>query len=64
MFTHTCTACESRKLIFPSQISGIDNTAEGIVVSFTCWCGATQSALTGRRAAERAAARSDVVRAA
>ncbi|MGA8256159.1 MAG: hypothetical protein WB767_06240 [Nocardioides sp.] len=60
MFTHTCSACESRKLIFPSQISGIDNTAEGIVVNFTCWCGAAQTTVTGRRAALR----SDVVRAA
>jgi len=60
MFTHTCSACESRKLIFPSQISGITNTAEGIVVSFTCWCGDTQTTVTGRRSATR----SEVVRAA
>lgn len=50
MFTHTCTACQSRQLIFPSQISALDNTDHGIEVSFTCWCGAAQSLLTGRAA--------------
>ena len=27
-------------LIFPSQITAMTNTEQGIVVSFTCWCGA------------------------
>ena len=60
MFTHTCSHCEKRQLIFPSQITGIDNSERGIVVTFTCWCGAEQTGVTGRRAASR----SDVVAAA
>ncbi len=51
MFDHHCTACDQRKLIFPSQITGLANTDHGIVVTFTCWCGAEQTMLTGRRAA-------------
>ena len=43
MFVHTCTACAKRQLIFPSQISSVTNTDHGILVSYTCWCGAEQS---------------------
>ena len=50
MFAHTCTSCRQRKLIFPSQVTGLVNTDEGIVVAFTCWCDAPQTMLTGRRA--------------
>ncbi|MBA2955454.1 hypothetical protein GON03_14040 [Nocardioides sp. MAH-18] len=50
MFDHTCTACEKRQLIFPSQVTDMANTDHGIKVSFTCWCGAEQSVLTGKRA--------------
>ncbi len=60
MFTHTCTHCSKRQLIFPSQITGMANTDGGIVVAFTCWCGSEQAMLTGSKAANR----SDVVRAA
>jgi hypothetical protein len=52
MFVHTCSVCESRQLVFPSQIEALDNTDHGIIVSFTCWCGAEQSLLTGRYATE------------
>ena len=51
MFDHQCTACEKRQLIFPSQVTGMANTDRGIVLSFTCWCGAEQTLLTGKRAA-------------
>ena len=37
MFAHTCTTCHRRELIFPSQVTGIETTEHGIVVSFTCW---------------------------
>jgi hypothetical protein len=50
MFDHNCTACAQRQLIFPSQVTGMTNTDHGIVVSFTCWCGADQTVLTGRKA--------------
>ncbi|MCY7395535.1 MAG: hypothetical protein LH468_05155 [Nocardioides sp.] len=51
MFLHACTACERRQLIFPSQVTSLDNTDHGIEVSFTCWCGVEQHLLTGRAAA-------------
>lgn len=60
MFTHTCSHCSKRQLIFPSQINSMANTDAGIVVAFTCWCGASQTMLTGRRAEHR----SDVLHAA
>jgi hypothetical protein len=47
MFAHTCTTCHRRELIFPSQITGMETTEHGIVVSFTCWCDAPQTMLTG-----------------
>ena len=53
MFAHDCTACHRRQLVFPSQITSLDNTDHGIVVRFTCWCGAEQVMLTGRKATEQ-----------
>ncbi|MET0526345.1 MAG: hypothetical protein ABWZ91_16185 [Nocardioides sp.] len=50
MFDHNCTACGKRQLIFPSQVASVTNTDDGIVVAFTCWCGADQAWLTGSRA--------------
>ncbi len=50
MFDHQCTACEKRQLIFPSQVTAMSNTEHGIVVAFTCWCGAEQTLLTGKQA--------------
>ena len=53
MFDHECSACEKRQLIFPTQVTSVTNTDSGIVVAFTCWCGADQTWVTGRRAATR-----------
>ena len=39
MFDHHCPACGKRQLLFPSQITGIVNDEQGIVVLLTCWCG-------------------------
>ena len=50
MFDHHCTACAQRELVFPSQVTGVANTVHGIVVSFTCACGAHQTLVTGRKA--------------
>ncbi len=47
MFTHHCTTCDRRQLIFASQVLGLTNTAHGIEVSFRCWCGSEQSLVTG-----------------
>ena len=62
MFDHHCTACDKRLLIFPGQVTGMSNTDRGIVVAFTCWCGAEQAMLTGRRATETAPAAAAVER--
>ena len=55
MFTHTCSACHRRELIFPSQVTGTANTDHGIVVTFTCWCDAEQTMVTGLKATQPAA---------
>lgn len=52
MFAHVCTACGKRQLIFVSQVTSLVNTDHGIEVAFTCWCGAEQSWLTGKAAAQ------------
>ena len=53
MFDHHCTACDRRQLIFPSQVTSLVNTEHGIVVAFTCSCGADQTLLTGRSSHHR-----------
>lgn len=53
MFDHNCTACGKRQLVFPSQVVSVVNTAAGIVVTHTCWCGAEQTWVTGKAVAER-----------
>lgn len=52
MFTHTCSACHRRELIFPSQVTGMENTDHGIVVTFTCWCDAEQTMVSGVKAGQ------------
>ena len=47
MFTHTCTVCQKRQLIFPSQITAVADSGQGVVATFTCWCGAEQTAPYG-----------------
>ena len=33
MFTHTCTACERRQLIFPSMVTGVVDGPNGATVA-------------------------------
>ncbi len=47
MFDHYCTHCDARQLIFPSQVTSLTNTDQGIVLAFTCWCGTEQTKTTG-----------------
>ena len=53
MFDHHCTACGKRQLIFPNRVTSVTNTDHGIIIAFTCWCGAAQTWVTGRRAGAR-----------
>ena len=52
MFAHACSSCGKRQLIFVNQVTSLVNTDRGIVVDFTCWCGAEQSLLTGKAVSE------------
>ncbi|WP_300402071.1 hypothetical protein [Nocardioides sp.] len=45
MFTHTCSACSRRQLIFSTQITSVTSVDAGIAYHFTCWCGEQQSAV-------------------
>jgi hypothetical protein len=56
MFDHTCTVCGKHRLVFPGQVTSLTNTDSGIVVRYTCWCGAEQAWVTGRRRADHAVA--------
>jgi len=49
-------ACQSRKLVFASQVRGIVNDEDGIHVVYRCWCGADSAWTTGRKARELAPA--------
>ena len=53
MFAHHCSSCDETYLIFESQLTSLDNTANGIELRFTCWCGAEQTTVTGRYAGRR-----------
>jgi hypothetical protein len=55
MFANTCTSCGDRFVIFESQVLSVANTEAGILVTFTCWCDAPQTQLTGRIARTRSA---------
>lgn len=46
MFDNNCAVCAVRVLIFPSQVTSVTNTDEGIVTTFTCWCDTVQTQLT------------------
>ena len=50
MFDNNCQVCASRVLIFPSQVTSMAMTDDGIVVTFTCWCGTEQTQVTGKAA--------------
>jgi hypothetical protein len=46
MFKHQCTSCQRTQLIFMSQFTGVAGTPDGVVATFTCWCGAEQTSHT------------------
>ncbi|GAA1914239.1 hypothetical protein GCM10009737_14450 [Nocardioides lentus] len=56
MFTHHCSACSRRQLMFFSQVARSTEVADGIEVSFTCWCGEDQTALLADVTATRTTA--------
>lgn len=53
MFTHDCTNCDKHQLIFPSQVSSVAGTDQGVALDFTCWCGTVQTHLMAAAAATR-----------
>lgn len=56
MFVHHCTSCARRQLIFPSQVTSSATTDQGVTLTFSCWCGAEQTAARGLAGASRTAA--------
>ena len=58
MFDFDCPSCGKRQLIAPSRVKGLVNDDAGIVIVFTCWCGAPAAMRTGAAAARPAAVRS------
>jgi hypothetical protein len=43
MFAQHCTDCDRRMLVFPGQIREVAHTGHGFLVTYTCWCGSTQT---------------------
>jgi hypothetical protein len=39
MFASYCARCAGRVLVFPSQITGIEDEDNGFTVRFACTCG-------------------------
>jgi hypothetical protein len=56
MFTVHCESCDTTRLLGPRRITGIDNTDQGILVHFRCFCGGEATVLTGRAATAPVAA--------
>lgn len=50
MFDVHCTACDTRRLVFPGQIRALVHDEQGIIVLYTCWCGAHGAERAGRLA--------------
>jgi hypothetical protein len=40
VFDYDCSSCGKRLLIPPTRVRGLINDDAGIVIVFTCWCGA------------------------
>lgn len=51
MFTVDCPIRAATVLVWPSQLIGITNTAEGLELHFRCSCRQPAVLVTGRRAA-------------
>ena len=66
MFTHTCSHCSRRQLIFGSQVTAVTAVEKGLAYTFTCWCGETETAVQVTEVTETAQVteRSQTVRAA
>ena len=58
MFTAHCPTHGTEVLLFARNITGLVNTADGIVVSWRCTCGTEGTLLTGRRRAPASGRRS------
>ena len=51
VFSHHCTVCDRTELIFADQLTALDNRDDGFLMTFECWCGATQTHLVEREVA-------------
>lgn len=48
MFEEYCPTHDSRVLLSPSRIAAIHNSADGVVVTWRCWCGHVGRSVRGR----------------
>lgn len=55
MFTVHCPRHGREILLDSGRVRGLDNTTDGIVVTWECWCGHVGTTVTGRTAPARPA---------
>jgi hypothetical protein len=57
MFDVLCPTCAKRVLLTPRRIEAMENTPQGIIIRWRCWCGTRGTLRTGaeRQPAEPAA---------
>ena len=48
MFDPYCSSCQTRVLLGFRRLRSLDNTDDGIVLRFTCFCGGDAVLVTGR----------------
>ena len=62
MFDASCDRCGAVVLLGPRRIVSLENTDDGIVLSFRCYCGAVGTEVVGRDAPLRVALRRAALR--
>jgi hypothetical protein len=54
VFDVVCPTCAKRALLTPRRIESLENTPDGIVIRWRCWCGTGGELRTGRTQREEA----------
>lgn len=55
MYDAFCDRCDAVVLLGPRRIVSLENTDDGIALTFRCYCGAVGTEVVGRAASRRAA---------
>jgi hypothetical protein len=64
VFDVVCPTCATRVLLTPRRIESLENTPDGIVIRWRCWCGTGGELRTGRSQPEEQAEPGDAISAA